>query len=94
MARRPESISKFIAPGVICAFAVLMLVWTYEYQPAMRRLPLLVAWSTIKELVAMAALDCGFRDFLAAKRARNADSHCSRLSRNDRVRRRTSGNRM
>lgn len=47
MARTPESISKFIAPGVICVFAVLMLVWTYEYQPAMRRLPLLVAWSTI-----------------------------------------------
>lgn len=47
MARRPESVSKFVAPGVICGFAVLMLVWTYEYQPAMRRLPLLVAWSTI-----------------------------------------------
>jgi len=47
MAERPASKSKFIAPAVICAFAVLIVVWTYDYQPAMRRLPLLVAWSTV-----------------------------------------------
>lgn len=47
MAERTASKSKFVAPAVICAFAVLILVWTYDYQPAMRRLPLLVAWSTI-----------------------------------------------
>lgn len=42
-----RSLSKYVAPCVIFVFAAVLLVWTYDYQPAMRRMPLLAAWSTI-----------------------------------------------
>lgn len=47
MQAKLKGLVHYLPPIAVLVFAGTIMVWTYDYQPLMRQVPLLAAWATI-----------------------------------------------